>query len=73
MPTNEPVMWVQMAMSLVRAALLWVLAMGWLTLSQDQLEQTLAFGGTAFLALDFFAGRWIRARVVPTAKLEQQP
>lgn len=69
---NEPVMWAQMALSLLRAALLWVLAMGWVTLSQAQLEQTLAFGGTLFLFVDAAAGWWARSRVKPVAKIKAE-
>ena len=65
---REPVLTVNMILSVVRSGLLMLIALDVFNLTNQQLESVLGFAAAVSLVVDAAANAWVRAKVVPVKK-----
>ena len=65
---HEPVLTVNMILSVIRSGLLMLVALDAFDLTDQQLEATMGFAAAVSLAVDALANIWIRSQVTPTKK-----
>ena len=68
---HEPVLTVNMILSVIRSGLLMLIALDVFNLTDQQLEATMGFAAAVSLAVDAMANIWVRSRVAPVKKFRQ--
>lgn len=71
MKGNEPVLTVNMILSVIRSGLLMLIALDVFSLNDAQLEATMAFAAAAGLVVDAVANFWVRSKVAPVRKFRK--
>ena len=71
-PQREPVLSVNMILSVIRSGLLMLIALDVFTLTQNQLETVLSFAAAFFLVVDAGANAWVRSQVTPMRKFRKR-
>jgi hypothetical protein len=64
-PNAEPVVWVNMGLSLLRSGLLLLLSLGVIAVTQAQQDAILQFAAVLLPFVDYAASHFLRSRVTP--------
>jgi hypothetical protein len=69
---REPIALVTLILSVIRSGLAFSVGMGWIILTESQMEQALVFAGALFLLIDVLATVWMRQQVTPVFQFRKR-